>query len=155
MAPPTRSNALEHVLVSVLKVGTETNSAYRMAFTEAGIETIDDLLDMDKDDLRSISWESPDGDRSILSIGNVNTLMSIGSWFRTQSDTDDAVFLSLTPAMLTAHRRSVAATPTVPLPAAGGSLSARHTTTLSLLTSSRRVSSAISMHFDKLTKVGS
>ena len=73
-----------------------------------GVTTIDDLLDLSKSDLQALSYKDDEGVSHHLPIGKINTILSIRSWFQTQESTEDAVFLTLTPALLTTHRRSQA-----------------------------------------------
>ena len=54
MSTPTRSNLLEHVLLSVLKATTPEHSTC-LAFSDAGVLSIDDMLDLSKDDLKDIT----------------------------------------------------------------------------------------------------
>ena len=89
MSTPTRSNPLEHVLLSVLKA-TTSEHPIRRAFYDAGVLSIDDMLDLSKDDLKDISW-SENGFTKPLSITQVNSILAIGAWFRTEESTDDAV----------------------------------------------------------------
>ena len=107
MVPPTRTDPLEHVLLNVLEAA-EADDPYRLALAAAGVITIDDLLSLSKFDLQELTWG--DGQQR-LPIGKINLLLSVRTWFQDQSSTDDAVFLTLTPALLTAHRRALAAVP--------------------------------------------
>ena len=107
MAPSTRTDPLEHVLLNVLKANAATDP-YRLALSAAGVTTIDDLLDLSKSDLQALSYKDDEGVSHHLPIGKINTILSIRSWFQTQESTEDAVFLTLTPALLTTHCRSQA-----------------------------------------------
>lgn len=118
MAPATRSNPLDHIL-KVLNAWDDKKHPYHFAFESAGIATIDDLLSLSKEDLKSITWTDSLNVQKSLSIASINTLLSVASWFSDQDSTEDAVFLTLTPELLTAHRRSIAGTAPVfaPVPA--------------------------------------
>ena len=103
----TRSNVLEHLLISVLNAG-DPNASYRRAFETAGISSIEELLELSKDDWKSLSWKDSSGDIHHLPLSRVNTLLSIGGWFASQSSTDESIFLSLTPIALADWRRAQA-----------------------------------------------
>ena len=115
MPTSTRSDPLEHVLVSVLGAG-EASHPYRLAMNAAGVHVIDDLMDLSKNDLQSIKWTNPTEDEDTstplsLTIAQVNTILSIRGWFQTQDSHDDEVFLSLTGDALRTYRRTLAAQP--------------------------------------------
>ena len=84
---PTRSNILEHLLVSVLNAG-DPQAPYRRAFQTAGATSVEDVLELTKDDLKSLSWRNLSGEICHLPIGAVNTILSIGGWFANQGTTD-------------------------------------------------------------------
>ncbi len=107
MVPPTRTDPLEHVLLNVLEAA-DADDPYRLALAAAGVNTIDDLLSLSKFDLQELTWG--DGQQR-LPIGKINLLLSIRTWFQDQATTDDAAFLTLTPTILTEHRRALAAAP--------------------------------------------
>ena len=124
---PTRSNIMEHLLVSVLNAG-DPQAPYRRAFQTAGATSIEDVLELTKDDLKSLSWKDQSGDICHLTIGAVNTILSIGGWFASQETTDESVFLSLTHEALASWRRAQAsaapainAKPIPPTPVKSGS----------------------------------
>ena len=113
MPPTTRTtDPLQYVLESVLKA-TEEKDPYRLALTAAGASTIDDLLELTREDLISITWQDSDTQQEgSLPIAKVNVLLSICSWFRSQPDTSDTVFLELTAEKLKEYRRSLSHAPT-------------------------------------------
>ena len=124
MPASTRStDPMEHLLDVVLKAG-DPKSIYRLAFAAAAASTVEDVLSLSKDDLKSLSWTDDSGATCRLPIGAINTILSIGGWFADQSTTDATEFLALTPESLASWRRSqAAAAPVVrptatPLPAA-------------------------------------
>ena len=128
--PSTRSDPLELILHVVLGA-SEADHLLQHALFQAGVLSIDDLLALSKEDLRSIQWFDDEGEEAALSIGAINTILAIGSWFTTQDTTNDAAFLSLTPAVLTAHRCALASTATLPTPVAAPAPVASSTRTLS------------------------
>ncbi len=97
-AIPTCSNILEHLLVSVLNAG-DPDAPHRHAFATAGVASIEDLLELSKDDLKSLVWNTK-GKPCWLTIGAVNTVLLIGGWFASQGTTTATVFLNLTPTAL-------------------------------------------------------
>ncbi len=112
LVPPTRTDPLEHVLLNVLEAA-DADDPYRLALAAAGVTTIDDLLSLSKFDLQELTWG--DGQQR-LPIGKINLLLSIRTWFQDQATTNDAVFLTLTPAVLTDHRCALAAVPPIQPP---------------------------------------
>ena len=116
--PTRRTDPLEYVLQTVLG-DTDEYHPYRQAMEAAGATTIDDLLDLTEAQLSRISWEDGEGGFASLPIAKINTILSIQSWYRTQEDNDDAVFLALTADTLKAHRRELAKH--VPSPTASSS----------------------------------
>ncbi len=79
MAPATRTDPLEHILLNVLGA-TDADDPYRQACAAGGVSNIDDLIDLTKDDLRSLTWIGTDG-TSIerLATAKCNTILSIHS----------------------------------------------------------------------------
>ena len=95
MPPATRStDPLQHVLQTVLEATEESDPCCR-AMDAAGVETIDDLLGLTREDLKSLTWTNPPSQTSeSLPIAKINILLSIRTWFQSQVDNDDTVFLS-------------------------------------------------------------
>ena len=50
-----RSNVLEHLLVTVLNAG-DANAPHHLAFETAGVTSVDDVLELNKDGLKYLSW---------------------------------------------------------------------------------------------------
>ena len=67
------------------------------------------MLELTRDDLKSTGFKDASDETQYLALGQINTILSIGSWFAAQTSTDPGVFLSLTPDVLSAHRRTTAA----------------------------------------------
>ena len=108
--PPTRTDPLEHVLLNVLGAANAKHPLH-LAMNAAAVVSIDDLMDLTKPDLQSISWVDDSGNDATLGIAQVNAILSIRSWFQTQTDQDDDVFLTLTKNGLRDHCRALAAMP--------------------------------------------
>ena len=105
---PTHTDPLEHVLLNVL--GAENAShPLRLAMNAAAVASIDDLMDLTKPDLQSISWVDNDRIQVTLGIAQVNAILSIRSWFQTQTEQDDAVFFDPDQEWSSDHRRALAA----------------------------------------------
>ena len=51
-----RSNVLEHLLVTVLNAG-DANAPHHLAFETAGVTSVDDVLELNKDGLKYLSWK--------------------------------------------------------------------------------------------------
>ena len=128
MAPSTRStDPMEHLLDVVLKAA-DPKSIYRLAFNAASISTVEDVLSLSKDDLKSLSWTDDAGAVCHLPIGAVNTILSLGGWFADQPTTNATEFLALTPDSLASWRRSQAASAPVVQPATSSAPSGRPST---------------------------
>ena len=149
--PPTRTDPLEHVLLNVLGAA-DAQHPLRLAMNAAAVASIDDLMDLTKPDLQSISWVDDSGNDATLGIAQVNAILSIRSWFQTQTNQDDDVFLFLTKNGLCDHRCALAATPSTGPAAATATAVAQRALPLPQLPlpalclplmSSRRVSSKI------------
>ena len=100
----TRSNPLEHLFVSVLEAAPPSSS-YRLAFDAAGVTTVTDVLDMTKDDWKSVTWTGTDEEVGRLSIVAINTILAVKGWFSAQGSNDESVLLSLTRSKLAEWRR--------------------------------------------------
>ena len=71
------TDPMEHLLDVVLKAG-DPKFIYRLAFAAAAASTVEDVLSLSKDDLKSLSWTDDSGATCRLPIGAINTILSIG-----------------------------------------------------------------------------
>ena len=114
MAPTTRSkDPLDHVL-DVILGSTSDISPYRRAITSASVKTLEDLMDLQREDLMSLEWKE-DTETKRLSIPERNLILSIKPWLQGLDSQDDETIFKLTAADLTTFRRS-GVKPTVPKP---------------------------------------
>ena len=105
-------------MVSVLE--DPADGPYHLAMLAAGVETITDLIELEKPDLQALTWtknDSNDNDEGPqkLSIAHINRLLSLRTWFAAQATNNESVFLSLTREGLAAFRREQAITPATPV----------------------------------------
>ena len=115
--PSTHIDPLEHVLLNVLGADN-ANHPFHLAMNAAAVASINNLMNLTKPDLQSITWVDDSGDDATLGITQINAILSLCSWFQTQTDQDNEVFLTLTKDGLCDHHHALAATPTLSLGAA-------------------------------------
>ena len=103
MVPVTRkTDPLEHLLSTVFNA-TDPDHRMRLALSAASCQSIVDVLDLSKEDLKSIEWLNSAKEVQKLRIVEINSLLAVSSWFATQSIKDESVFLTLTPDILSSH----------------------------------------------------
>ena len=118
MVPVTRNtDPLEHLLSTVYNA-TDPDHRMRLALSAAGCQSIVDVLDLSKEDLKSIEWLNSAKEVQKLRIVEINSLLAVSSWFATQSIKDESVFLTLTPDILSSHRRTSVTFPAPTTPTA-------------------------------------
>ena len=118
MVPVTRNtDPLEHLLSTVFNA-TDPDHRMRLALSAAGCQSIVDVLDLSKEDLKSIEWLNSAKEVQKLRIVEINSLLAVSSWFATQSIKDESVFLTLTPDILSSHRRTSVTFPAPTTPTA-------------------------------------
>ena len=106
MVPVTRNtDPLENLLSTVFNA-TDPDHRMRLALSAAGCQSIVDELDLSKEDLKSIEWLNSAKEVQKLRIVEINSLLAVSSWFAAQSIKDESVFLTLTPDILSSHRRT-------------------------------------------------
>ena len=118
MVPVTRNtDPLEHLLSTVFNA-TDPDHRMRLALSAAGCQSIVDVLDLSKEDLKSIEWLNSAKEVQKLRIVEINSLLAVSSWFATQSIKDESVFLTLTPDILSSHQRTSVTFPAPTTPTA-------------------------------------
>ena len=103
MVPVTRNtDPLEHLLSTVFNAA-DPDHRMRLALSAASCQSIVDVVDLSKEDLKSIEWLNSAKEVQKLRIVEINSLLAVSSWFATQSIKDESVFLTLTPDILSSH----------------------------------------------------
>lgn len=113
--PTTRSkDPLDHVLDVVLGSTSDT-SPYRRAITLASVGSIEDLMDLHREDLVSLEWKEGTEIKK-LSVRERNLILSIKPWLLCQDLQDDEAIYKLTAADLTMFHHSGPKPPAPKLP---------------------------------------
>ena len=111
------TDPVEHLLSTVFNA-TDPDHRMRLALFAASCQSIVDVLDLSKEDLKSIEWFNSAKEVQKLRIVEINSLLAMSSWFSTQSIKDESVFLTMTPDILSSHQRTSATFPAPTTPTA-------------------------------------
>ena len=114
MVPTTRAT-LRTPFQSVLEAleATDDDSNIRHAFEQNGISTVEDVLDLPKQDLRALTFttnetvddEVVESEPKTLKLVEANRILLVRQWFQAQDDASDSVFDLLDAETLKTFRR--------------------------------------------------
>lgn len=95
---------VEYVVGTVLAADSE--SPYRHALKQAGVESMIDLLELSSQDLHSLKWNNQGNTVVKLNLVQVKRILTIIAWYQSQDDLNNVNWFSLTAGVLRQFRET-------------------------------------------------